>query len=166
VKIRKLHDWDATDYHRAVRIQERLRPRLVLGGEIEQVGTVAGADISYARGDDFFYAAVVLLRLPDFTTVEESFSFGRVSFPYIPGLLSFREGPVLLKAFEGLQNVPDLVLIDGQGIAHPRGLGLAATWASFSTSPRSDAPRRGSSGPTAKRVRTSAIGPSYSLAGK
>ncbi|HRR40842.1 MAG TPA: deoxyribonuclease V [Syntrophales bacterium] len=126
MKIRKIHDWDVADYHGAVRIQESLRPRLILGGEIEEVGTVAGADISYARGDDFFYAAVVLLRLPDFATIEESSASGRVSFPYVPGLLSFREGPILLKAFEGLQNVPDLVLIDGQGIAHPRGLGLAA----------------------------------------
>jgi deoxyribonuclease V len=126
MKIRKLHSWDAAGYREAVQVQERLKSQLILEGDLKEIKTVAGADISYAKGDDTFFAAAVLLRLPHFEVIEESSASGRVHFPYIPGLLSFREGPILLQAFEKLRQVPDLVLIDGQGIAHPRGFGLAA----------------------------------------
>jgi len=68
---------------------------------------------------------VVVLSYPSLEILEIASTVDRVSFPYVPGLLSFREGPVLLKAFENLQQRPDIVLFDGQGIAHPRGIGLA-----------------------------------------
>ena len=90
------------------------------------ISLVAGADISYAKGDDLFYAAVVLLKFPELEIVEQLSVSERVTFPYIPGLLSFREGPVLLKAFEKLKSIPDVAIFDGQGIAHPRRLGLAS----------------------------------------
>jgi deoxyribonuclease V len=127
MKIQKLHEWDAAGYHDAVRIQERLKSDLILRDTVHgEIGVVAGGDISYSRGDDRFFAAVVSLRLPDFEVLEETRAFGHVRFPYIPGLLSFREAPILLQAFEKLQRLPDVVLIDGQGIAHPRGFGLAS----------------------------------------
>lgn len=126
MEIRKRHSWDV-GYREAVAIQEKLKADLHLEDALpKKMDIVAGADISYARGDDLFFAAVVVLRLPDFEIVEEAVSSGRVRFPYIPGLLTFREGPVLLKAFEKLRRSPDLVLFDGQGIAHPRGVGLAS----------------------------------------
>jgi len=126
MKVKKIHDW-SVDYREAVRIQDRLKGKLILRGRAPaKLETVAGADISYSKGDDLFYAAVVLLRLPDFEILEEVFASGRVSFPYIPGLLTFREGPILLRAFERLRRVPDIVFFDGQGVAHPRGFGLAA----------------------------------------
>lgn len=127
MKVRNLHGWDVT-YGEARRIQEDLRKKLVLHDEgiPRNISLVAGADISYAKGDDLFYAAVVLLKFPELEIVEQSSISERVTFPYIPGLLSFREGPVLLKAFEKLKMVPDVAIFDGQGIAHPRQIGLAS----------------------------------------
>ena len=86
---------------------------------------VAGADVSYEIGDDLFHAAVVVLRLPQLDVVEIARSTGRARFPYIPGYLSFRESPIVLAAVRRLRCAPDLMLCDGQGIAHPRGFGLA-----------------------------------------
>ena len=127
MKTRELHRWDVT-YREAAAIQEELRGMLILrdDGLPNPVRTVAGADISYDRGSDLFFAAVVLMRYSDLTVIEEATFSARVSFPYIPGLLTFREGPPLLAAFSKLIQTPDVVLFDGQGIAHPRGIGLAA----------------------------------------
>jgi deoxyribonuclease V len=126
VKFRQLHPWDV-DYKTAVAIQAELRGKLVLRDDGPgNIRIVAGADISCNRGDDRVYAAVVLLDAATLEVVEEASHSGRVSFPYIPGLLTFREGPPLLSALEKLRRRPDMVLFDGQGIAHPRGFGLAA----------------------------------------
>ena len=127
MKTRELHRWDVT-YREAVAIQEELRGRLILrdDGLPDPLRTVAGADISYDRGSDLFFAAVVLMNYPELTLLEEATFSARVSFPYIPGLLSFREGPPLIAAFAKLNQPPDLILFDGQGIAHPRGMGLAS----------------------------------------
>lgn len=127
MKVRHLHPWDVTP-REAVKIQKALRGKLRLGenrfsGRLRRVG---GADISYTRGDDRFFAAVVILEWPSLRTVEEATHAEKVTFPYVPGLLSFREGPPLMRAFEKLKRAPDVVLFDGQGIAHPRGLGLAS----------------------------------------
>lgn len=125
MKVRRLHKWDV-DYHEAVAIQERLRGRIVRRGSPRKVRTVAGADVSYEKSDNRFHAAVVVMGFPQLDVVEEVSAAGTATFPYIPGLLTFREGPILTQAFEKLQNTPDLVIFDGQGIAHPRGFGLAA----------------------------------------
>jgi deoxyribonuclease V len=127
MKARELHRWDVT-YHEAVAIQEDLRKRLDLQDkEIpDPVRTVAGADISNDPGSDLFFAAVIVMSLPDLTVIEEATVSTRVPFPYIPGLLTFREGPPLIEAFAKLTHIPDVALFDGQGIAHPRGIGLAA----------------------------------------
>jgi deoxyribonuclease V len=126
VKIRQLHSWDV-DYKTAVAIQADLRGKLVLSDDGPgDIRIVAGADISCTKGDDRVFAAVVLLDASTLEVVEEACHSDRISFPYIPGLLSFREGPSLLRAFEKLRRRPDMVLFDGQGIAHPRGFGLAA----------------------------------------
>ena len=125
MKFRHLHPW-TMDYRAAVAVQERLRERIVLAPPPARPRLVAGADVSYDRGDDRFFAAVVVFSLRPWAIVEESVSTGRVGFPYIPGLLSFREAPVLLRAFRRLRKDPDLVIFDGQGIAHPRGLGVAS----------------------------------------
>ena len=127
MQIQKLHDWD-TDYAGAVRIQQNLRDQVALkdAAGIKRADVLAGADISYNKWDDLFFAGVVLLKIPEMEIIETAEHSGRMAFPYIPGLLSFREGPILLKAFEKLRTVPDVILFDGQGIAHPRGLGLAS----------------------------------------
>jgi deoxyribonuclease V len=127
MKTKELHRWDVT-YREAAAIQEELRGKLILrdDGLSDPVRTVAGADISYDRGSDLFFAAVVLMKYPELTVLEEASVSARVSFPYIPGLLTFREGPPLIAAFAKLRYSPDVVLFDGQGIAHPRGIGLAS----------------------------------------
>jgi deoxyribonuclease V len=126
VKAKNLHSWDV-DYKTAVALQAELREKLILEDELsEDIRIIAGADISCNKGDDRVYAAVVLLDATTLDVVEEAGHSGRISFPYIPGLLSFREGPSLLRAFDKLRRRPDVVLFDGQGIAHPRGFGLAA----------------------------------------
>jgi len=112
-------------YASAVRRQLELRDRLVLRGGPRRVRRVAGADLSYDRGSDRFFAAVVVLELPGLEVVEEATAKGRSPFPYIPGLLSFREGPLLVRAFRRLKERPDLAIFDGHGIAHMRGFGIA-----------------------------------------
>ena len=77
------------------------------------------------RGN-LFFGAIVVLSLPQMETLDIARAYGKVSFPYIPGLFSFREGPILIKAFQRLKIKPDVMLYDGQGIAHPRGFGLAS----------------------------------------
>jgi deoxyribonuclease V len=126
VKAKNLHPWDV-DYKAAVAIQADLRGKLVLSDDgPRNIRIVAGADISCTKGDDRLFAAVILLDAVTLDIIEEATYSGRASIPYIPGLLSFREGPALLRAFEKLRSRPDVILFDGQGIAHPRGFGLAA----------------------------------------
>jgi deoxyribonuclease V len=127
MKIKNLHRWDVT-YREAVAIQQGLKERLILPDEdvIKPIKTIAGADVSYEKRNGLLFAAVVLLALPAMDIIEESSSIEKALFPYIPGLLTFREGPPLLKAFEKLNHNPDAVIFDGQGIAHPRGIGLAS----------------------------------------
>lgn len=131
------HDWDVIPAE-AVQIQNRLRPRLILDKAPEVVKIIAGVDVSFTRGSKRLYAAVVLLDLSQpvktkngkdilrFPILETAVADLEVCFPYIPGLLSFREIPVILKAWEKLTLRPDCLLCDGQGIAHPRRMGLAA----------------------------------------
>ncbi|MFQ5904275.1 MAG: deoxyribonuclease V [Candidatus Binatia bacterium] len=130
--IRSLHEWDV-EVSRAMEIQKMLRTRISLEDslDLENLRWVGGADVSYTKGEETLYGAVVVLNFPDLGIVEERWIQGRVSFPYIPGLLSFREAPILLRAFSLLQRRPDAVIFDGQGIAHPRGLGLASHVALF-----------------------------------
>jgi len=126
MKYRSLHDWDV-DYRTAVALQAALREKLILEDRLSgDIRIVAGADISCTRGDDRVFAAAVLLDAATLEVIEEATYSGRTSIPYIPGLLSFREGPALLQAFGKLRKRPDVALFDGQGVAHPRGFGLAA----------------------------------------
>jgi deoxyribonuclease V len=121
----RLHPWDV-EYQEAVRIQESLRKRLILESGSLTIHRVAGADVSYSRKSKKVYAAVLVFSYPELELLESRFSYGEASFPYIPGLLSFREAPVLMAAFEKVTLTPDLVIFDGQGIAHPKRMGLAS----------------------------------------
>jgi deoxyribonuclease V len=119
------HGWDVT-YEEAAVLQRTLSEELVLSGDVPDARIVAGADVSYEKRGGGFFAGVVVVDTATFEVVEEAHHVARVTFPYIPGLLSFREGPVVLAAFEKLAVRPEAVIFDGQGIAHPRGFGLAA----------------------------------------
>jgi deoxyribonuclease V len=99
---------------------------VITENEVINPHLVAGIDISSADAQGVARGAVVVLRYPDLSLVEMQVAEGKITFPYIPGLLSFRESPLMLAACEKLCNAPDLILVDGQGVAHPRRLGLAS----------------------------------------
>ena len=120
-----LHPW-SKDTGQAKKLQQVLAEQVALvSAPVSKFQLVAGADVSSTRFGPRLYAAVVIWRLSDAQVVEEAFAQGEADFPYIPGLLSFRELPVVLEAFRRLTSIPDAVLADGQGLAHPRFLGLA-----------------------------------------
>jgi deoxyribonuclease V len=119
------HSWDVTP-REAIAIQNRLRTCVALVWDHPHVSRVAGLDCSYARGADEGYAVVMVMDWPQLDEIEVAWTMGTISFPYIPGLLTFREAPLLLQAWDKLHHNPDLIFVDGQGIAHPRCMGLAA----------------------------------------
>jgi deoxyribonuclease V len=122
LKITSLHPWDVSPAE-ATAIQQRLRDKVSQETSLTQVRAVAGVDVSIK--DDMAKAAVVVLNYPDLTPVDQSTAEQPAQFPYIPGLLAFREGPVVLRALEKLITEPDLFVFDAQGLAHPRRMGLA-----------------------------------------
>lgn len=125
MNARRLHPWDVTPQE-AVRIQQRLRARIISRDpEPPDFRTVAAMDVSYDRQSPWLFAAVVILGLPGFETVERAAVRSRARFPYVPGLLSFRETPAGLEAWERLRTRPDCLMCDGHGYAHPRRFGLA-----------------------------------------
>ncbi|HLR31016.1 MAG TPA: deoxyribonuclease V [Fodinibius sp.] len=109
----------------AVQLQKRLREKIVLEPLAEAPQLVAGADISYDRGSDVMHAAIVVHELPGLQIVARSLVSDKTPFPYIPGLLAFRELPVLWKAWQQLRLKPDVLILDGHGLAHPRRMGIA-----------------------------------------
>ena len=113
------------DYGKAVEFQSRIGPFIPGKAKGRKFRTVCGLDISYSKGSDLVFAAAALFSYPDMKLIEERNIMGRETFPYIPGLLAFRELPVLLEAFARLTRTPDLILVDGQGLAHPRRFGIA-----------------------------------------
>lgn len=114
--------WDVT-VAEARAIQQRLRARVECGDRFRRIRHVAGADVAFGNGQA--YAAVLLFSYPDLRLVETAHAVAPLTFPYVPGLLTFREGPALLKAFAALAARPDLILFDAHGLAHPRRFGLA-----------------------------------------
>jgi deoxyribonuclease V len=125
MKIHNLHTWDLTPTE-AVALQRELAGKVDVRSPLTHCELAAGADVSYNRFSDEFYAGVVVIRVADGAIVEKQGAFRRTPFPYVPGLLSFREAPVLLEALAKVESEPDVFLFDGQGLAHPRRLGLAS----------------------------------------
>lgn len=121
--IAKLHNWNLTP-DEAARVQSELRSRLILTWDERPVTTIGGVDISIKT--ETARAAIVILRYPELTPLEAVIADAPLVFPYIPGLLAFREGPSVLAAWNELKNKPDLLMFDGQGIAHPRRIGIAS----------------------------------------
>ncbi len=122
--VRELHKWNLTPAE-ARELQERLRRRVVRVDRWKPIRTVAGADIALDARSGVGFSGVVVYRFPDLVEVERRHATRKLTFPYIPGLLAFREIPVLLAAFRKLKVLPDLIFCDGQGLAHPRRFGIA-----------------------------------------
>jgi deoxyribonuclease V len=125
VKARKLHDWDLTP-KQAIALQARLRNRVDRADRIGVVRRIAGVDVGFEREGAVTRAAVAVLAFPELALVEQAIVRRPTRFPYVPGLLSFREAPAVLAAFARLRAAPDLILYDGQGVAHPRRFGIAS----------------------------------------
>ena len=116
--------WDLTP-REAMCLQESLRERVELEDRFGDIRHVAGADLAFDPETDVAFAGVIVYRFPGLEEVERRMARRKLRFPYVPGLLSFRECPILLAAFARLRTEPDLILIDGHGRAHPRRFGIA-----------------------------------------
>ncbi len=125
--VRELHSWNLTP-REAIALQRELAGQLKLEQALPEnaVHTIAGVDLSPPDAESGrVRGAVVAVAWPSFEVVEVSTAEGIADFPYVPGLLSFREAPILLEAMAGLRSTPDVILVDGQGTAHPRRFGIA-----------------------------------------
>jgi deoxyribonuclease V len=118
------HPWNLTPQE-AIALQQELRHHILITDCLDPVHRVAGVDVGFEDKGVTTRAAVVVLSYPQLELVESAIAHRPTSFPYVPGLLSFREIPAVLEAFARLSALPDLILCDGQGIAHPRRLGIA-----------------------------------------
>jgi deoxyribonuclease V len=125
VKARRLHGWNLSP-KQAIALQARLRDRVETEDRIGTVRHVAGVDVGFEDGGTTTRAAVAVLDVGRLALVERAVVRKPTRFPYVPGLLSFREAPAVLAAFERLRVAPDLILYDGQGLAHPRRFGIAS----------------------------------------
>ena len=126
------HSWSVTPKE-AIAIQNELRSKVSIapfaegnGKHIDEIKLIAGADVSMNMFSTEGFAGFVVMTYPDMVIVDHAVVKGELKFPYIPGLLSFREIPLLLEAWEKLKTKPDLIVVDGIGIAHPRRLGIAS----------------------------------------
>ncbi|MEJ2361304.1 MAG: deoxyribonuclease V [Gammaproteobacteria bacterium] len=124
IKLAFSHPWDVS-IAEAKRIQLELAQRVILEDDIKAVSHVAGVDVGFEDKGRITRAAIAVLTFPELELADSSLARTQTTFPYVPGYLSFRELPAVLKALETLRIIPDLFLCDGQGIAHPRRFGIA-----------------------------------------
>lgn len=123
-KLALSHSWDVS-IAEAKQIQLELAQRVILKDQFESPRFVAGVDVGFEQNGKVTRAAIAVLNYPDLTLVDKSLVRCTTVFPYVPGYLSFRELPAVLKALDQLKTIPDMFLCDGQGIAHPRRFGIA-----------------------------------------
>lgn len=121
---RAIHSWSVTP-KQAVSIQRRLASLVKSNGRVRRLRLAAGADLAFSRDKKTCVAAVVVWDVSSQEVVEQHVAQRRVRFPYVPGLLSFREAPAIIACFRKMTTNPDVFLFDGQGYAHPRRFGLA-----------------------------------------
>ena len=134
MKVERLHSWQVS-LAEALDIQRRLAAQVSRSSAVTTPCSIAGVDISVNKAQGMATGAVVVLSYPELRLVETEAAQGKLDFPYIPGFLSFRESPFILAACERLTVTPDLILVDGQGIAHPRRMGLASHLGLFLNTP-------------------------------
>lgn len=132
MKYLNLHSWKVNP-REAIQLQKELKKKISLKKSFNKVKVVAGADVSYYKNK--MVAGVIVFEFPNLKAIEKQSFISPVNFPYIPGLLTFREGPSLLEAFKKIKITPDVILFDGQGIAHPRRMGIATHLGLFLNKP-------------------------------
>lgn len=124
MKIQHQHDWDVTP-EVAIALQQSLRQDIITIDQFERIQTVAGVDVGFEDEGNTTRAAIAILSFPELQLIGQAVARRPTTFPYVPGLLSFREVPAVLEALGKLKQLPDLLLCDGQGTAHPRRFGIA-----------------------------------------
>jgi deoxyribonuclease V len=124
MKTKKLHEWNLS-YKEAIAIQRNLASQVQFIAIKKRPRIIAGLDCAFSNDSKKIFAAAVIISLPDISVIETAIAARKLEFPYIPGLLSFREAPVCIDVIEKLKATPDAFIIDGQGFAHPRRLGIA-----------------------------------------
>jgi deoxyribonuclease V len=134
MKTLPLHPWKVTP-QQGLKIQKELANQIEQKNRLKTPQWIAGADISLTMKSKEAFAGIVVLNASTLEIVDEYFIKGKIEFPYIPGLLSFREAPLLLRLFKKVSPAPQLIFFDGQGIAHPRKLGLASHMGLFLNCP-------------------------------
>ncbi|MFC1958113.1 deoxyribonuclease V [Chloroflexota bacterium] len=134
MKVKELHGWQLSTAQ-ALEMQRRLAVQVSKNSEVITPRFIAGVDMSVGKANGVATGTVVVLSYPALEMVEVKVAQGNLDFPYVPGLLSFRELPLTLAACERLSITPDLILVDGQGIAHPRRFGLASHLGLFLNTP-------------------------------
>ena len=122
MKYLNLHSWEVSPQE-AIKIQKDLKSNISLKKSFNKIDKIAGVDVSYYQNK--MIAGVIIFEFPNLKIIERQSFVSSINFPYIPGLLTFREGPSILSAFKKIKNEPDIILFDGQGIAHPRRMGIA-----------------------------------------
>ncbi|MHC4060944.1 MAG: deoxyribonuclease V [Planctomycetota bacterium] len=125
MQTKDLHGWNLS-YTQAAELQRRLACKVKFVPLRKRPKLIAGLDCAFSKSGKRIVTAAVVLTFPDLEPVETAIATRKATFPYVPGLLSFREAPACIAAVEKLKNEPDIFVLDGQGIAHPRRLGLAA----------------------------------------
>jgi deoxyribonuclease V len=123
--MKPLHSWNVS-VEEAIEIQEALKERIIRKKTFSKMKTIGGGDVAYSKNEDLLFGAMVVLSFPGMEMLDTATAQGKIPFPYISGLLSFREGPILINIFQKLRLKPDVMIFDGQGIAHPRGVGFAS----------------------------------------
>ncbi|QYJ69520.1 deoxyribonuclease V [Flavobacterium litorale] len=119
-------NYDGISITEATAIQNEMRKDIILESNLTNIKTIAGADISHNKNTTTVYAGIVVLQFPEMVVQSYSLVAAETTVPYISGYLGFRETPALLKAWEQLPQKPDVVVLDGQGITHPRRMGIAS----------------------------------------
>ena len=125
MQLHHRHPWDLNPKE-AIALQQKLRDYVRIEDDFGEIHTVAGVDVGFEKNNTITRAAVAVLAFPSLELVDSAIARQPTRFPYVPGLLSFREIPTVLEAMAQLPRLPDMLLCDGQGIAHPRRLGIAA----------------------------------------
>lgn len=128
-------NYDTLTVTAATQIQNEMRNETIIQARDFPVNIIAGADISFNKFSTTVYAGIILLQFPQLIPIGYSLVKKEVLFPYVPGYLAFREVPALLAAWENLQQRPDLLVVDGHGIAHPRRMGIAAHFGVVANTP-------------------------------
>ena len=137
IQILLMHqlNYDNLKVQDATIIQNTLRDNIIIQARNFPINIIAGADISFNKFSTTVYAGIILLRFPELTPIGYSLVKKEVLFPYVPGYLAFREVPPLMDAWNNLPQKPDLLVVDGHGIAHPRRMGIASHFGVLANTP-------------------------------